>query len=109
MGEPREFGKNRTLRFSGPLQVNRVPLHDGGGHQVQSTGPIALLLETAIPDFTEAIEEHRPGQGVACLTFVQARMHTAAQLDTLQPVQDKQCAVRSGSTPAGRQPGRSGA
>jgi hypothetical protein len=36
-------------------------------------------------------------------------MHTAAQLDTLQPVQDKQCAVRSGSTPAGRQPGRSGA
>lgn len=75
--------------LGGPLQVDRVPQHDGGGHQVQSAGPIALLLEAPIPDFTEAIEEHRPGQGVARLAFVQACMHTAAQLGTLQPVQDK--------------------
>ena len=54
---------------------------------------VALLLEAPIPDFPKAVEEHRPGQRVARLTFVQAGMHAAAQFNTLQPVQDEQRAL----------------
>lgn len=44
-----------------PLQVGRVPQQNGGRHHVEATGPVALLLETPILDFTEVVEEHRPG------------------------------------------------
>ena len=75
------------------LQVNRIPQHDGGCHQVEAAGPVALLLEAAVADFTQAVEEHGAGQRVARLAFVQPGMHAAAQLDALQPVQDEQCAL----------------
>ncbi len=71
----------------------RVPQHDSRRHQVEAAGPVALLLEAPIPDFPKAVEEHRPGQRVARLTFVQAGMHAAAQFNTLQPVQDEQRAL----------------
>ena len=58
-------------RLGGAFQVHRVPQHDGGRHQVETAGPVALLLEAPIPDFAEAVEEHRPGQGVARLALVQ--------------------------------------
>ena len=74
-------------------QVDRVPQHDSRRHQVEAAGPVALLLEAPIPDFPKAVEEHRPGQRVARLTFVQAGMHAAAQFNTLQPVQDEQRAL----------------
>ncbi len=69
------------------VPVHRVPQHDSRRHQVEAAGPVALLLEAPIPDFPKAVEEHRPGQRVARLTFVQAGMHAAAQFNTLQPVQ----------------------
>ena len=77
----------------GPFQVGRVPQHDGGRHQVEAGSAVALLLETAVADFAQAVEEHRAGQRVARLALVQSGMHTAAQLDALQPVQDEQCAL----------------
>ena len=58
--------------LDGALQVHRVPQHDSRRHQVEAAGPVALLLEAPIPDFPKAVEEHRPGQRVARLTFVQA-------------------------------------
>jgi len=76
--------------LSGALQVHRVPQHNGGRHQVQAAGPVALLLEAPIPDLAEAVKEHRPGQGVARFTLVQSSMHAAAQFDALQPVEDEQ-------------------
>lgn len=76
--------------LGGAFQVHRVPQHDSRRHQVEAAGPVALLLEAPIPDFPKAVEEHRPGQRVARLTFVQAGMHAAAQFNTLQPVQDEQ-------------------
>ncbi len=79
----------RVARSSTP----RVPQHDSRRHQVEAAGPVALLLEAPIPDFPKAVEEHRPGQRVARLTFVQAGMHAAAQFNTLQPVQDEQRAL----------------
>ncbi len=49
-------------RMRRTLQVDRVPQHDGRRHQVEAAGPVALLLETAVTDFTKAVEEHGTGQ-----------------------------------------------
>ncbi len=62
----------------GALQVDRVPQHDGRRHQVEATGPVALLLETAVADFAQPVEEHRPGQRIAGFALVQSGMHTTA-------------------------------
>ena len=72
------------------LQVDRVPEHNSCRHQVEAAGPVALLLEAAVADFAQAIEEHGAGQGVAGFSLVQSGMHAAAQLDALQPVQNEQ-------------------
>ena len=66
-----------------PLQVNRVPQNNGGGHQVEAAGPVSLLLEAPISNLAEAVKEHRPGQGVSGFTLVKSGMHTTAQLDAL--------------------------
>ncbi len=82
-----------TQRVRRSLQIDRVPQHDGRCHQVEAAGPVALLLETAVADFTQAVEEHGAGQRVAGFALVQPGMHAAAQLDALQPVQDEQRAL----------------
>jgi len=58
-----------TKRICGAFQIDRVPQHDGGGDQVEATGAIALLLKAAIPDFTQSVKEHGPGQCIAGLAF----------------------------------------
>jgi hypothetical protein len=63
-----------------PLQTDRVPQHDSRRHQVEAAGPVALLLETAVADFAQPVEEHGAGQRVAGFALVQSGMH-AAQLD----------------------------
>ena len=75
------------------LQVDRVPQHDSRRHQVEATGPVTLLLETAVADFAQPVEEHGTGERVAGFALVQPGMDAAAQLDALQPVQDEQCAL----------------
>lgn len=45
-------------RMRCPFQIDRIPQHDGHRHQVEATGPVALLLETAATDFVQAVEEH---------------------------------------------------
>lgn len=34
-------------RLDRPVQVNSVPLYDGGGHEIEATCSVALVLETA--------------------------------------------------------------
>src|SRR3546814_9844537 len=46
--------------LGGALQVHRVPQHNGGRHQVEAAGPVALLLEAPISDLAETVEEHCP-------------------------------------------------
>ena len=55
------------------LQVNRIPQHDGSRHQVEAAGSVTLLLETAVADFPQAVEEHGAGQRVAGLALVEGR------------------------------------
>lgn len=80
-------------RLRCPVEINGVPQNDSGSYQIQTAGAIALLLETEVADFTQAVEEHGPGQRVSRLTLVQPGMDMATQLDILQPVQDKQRAL----------------
>ena len=82
-----------TQRVRSPFQIDRVPQHDGSRYQIEAASPVALLLETAVADFTQAVEKHGTGQCVARLALVQPGMHAAAQLDALQPVQDEQRAL----------------
>jgi hypothetical protein len=49
-----------------------------------------LLLEAAVPDLSKAAEENGSREGIACLNFVEARVNVTAQLNTLQPGEDKQ-------------------
>ncbi len=76
-----------TQRVRSPFQIDRVPQHDGSRYQIEAASPVALLLETAVADFTQAVEKHCPGQRIARLALVQAGMHAAAQFHALQPVQ----------------------
>src|SRR5450755_841395 len=79
--------------MSRAFKIDRVPEDDGGRDQVQPAGSISLLLEAAVTDLAEAIEEHRPGQCVTGVALVQSRVHTPTQLDALQPVEDEERAL----------------
>lgn len=73
----------RMHRLHGALEIDCVPLYDCGSYQIQAAGTLALGLETAVSDFAETAEKHRPGERVARLALVQAGVHAAAQLDVL--------------------------
>ena len=51
------------------LQIHGVPEHDCRRYEVESTGAVALLLESATPDFTYPVEKHCPGQCIADLAL----------------------------------------
>jgi len=72
------------------LQIDRVPEQDRGHHQVKATGAVALVLETAVPDLAQTVEEDGAGQCVLGFSFVQADLDAAAQLDVLHPVEREQ-------------------
>jgi len=76
-----------THRMRCALQIDRVPQHDSRCYQVEATGPVALLLETAVPNFAQPVEEHSAGQRVPCFALVQPGMYAAAQLEALQLAQ----------------------
>ncbi len=42
-------------RIDGPLQIHGVPQHNGRRDEVQAAGAVALLLEAAVPDFSEPV------------------------------------------------------
>ncbi len=77
-----------TQRVRSPFQIDRVPQHDGSRYQIEAASPVALLLETAVADFTQwRLKNTALGQRIARLALVQAGMHAAAQFHALQPVQ----------------------
>ena len=96
----RQMGQEAVVRVSGvpqrlhhPFQVSRVPEHDGGDHQVEAAGTVALVLEAAVAQFTQPVEEHGAGQRILGLALVQTDLYPAAQLDVLQPVEREQSAL----------------
>lgn len=59
--------------LDGPLQVDGVPQDDRRHHQVEAARTVALVLETAVADFTEPVQEHGAGQCVLGFTLVMAQ------------------------------------
>ena len=80
-------------RTNRSFQVHRVPQHDGRCHQVQAAGTMALLFETAVADFTQAIEEHGAGQRVSSLALVETGVDPSTQFHALEPVKDEERAL----------------
>ena len=74
-----------------PLDVDGVPERDGRCDESEAACAVALLLEAAISDFSEAAKEYGSSERVARLAFVEASVNAAAQFHTLQPGKDKQC------------------
>lgn len=46
----------------GSLQIGGVPEDDGGAHEVEATGSVALVFKRAIPDFDQSVEENGSGE-----------------------------------------------
>src|SRR3974390_2316629 len=57
-------GGNSTFKIAG------VPEDDRGDEEVQTGRTMLLILVCAVPDFTKPVDEDRPSQAVARLTFV---------------------------------------
>ena len=72
------------------LQIDRVPEHDGGNHEVQPTCAMPLVLVRAIPQFAQPVEEHRPCQGVSRLALIQPDVDAAAQFDAADVLEQEQ-------------------
>ncbi len=75
------------------LQIDRVPKHDRRGQQIEAAGAIALLLKAAIPNFSEPVKEHGPGERVPGLALVESGMDAAAKFDVFQPIQNEERAL----------------
>ena len=73
--------------FHGPAEINRVPQHDRGHHQVEARGAMTLVLEGPVTQLAQAMEEHGALEGVLRFTLVQADMGAPPQFRVLQPVQ----------------------
>ena len=46
---------------------------------------ITLVFECSIAQFTQAVKEDGPSQGVLCFAFVRTHLHPPATLQTLEP------------------------
>ena len=68
-----------TQVLDGLVEIDGVPVDDGGSDEAEPGGPEALVLEGAVADFALAMEEHGPAQGIAGLAFVQPGMAALAQ------------------------------
>src|SRR5687767_10094268 len=76
-------------RLDRPVQVDRVPEDDGRHHQIKAASTIALILEAAVMEFAEPVEEHRTCEHVLGFSLIQTVMHAATQLNVLHPVERK--------------------
>jgi len=79
-----QFGRHRLAlgpeMFDGVIQVGRVPIDDGGDHQIQAGGP--ELLGVLVPVGNAALFDSADhlSQRLALPAFVQARLAKLAEL-----------------------------
>ena len=85
-----------TQRGDGALEVSRVPKDDRGDKEVEAGGVVLLVVESAIADFAEPVDEDCPRQAVAGLALVELLAGRPPQFGILDPVESEQ-----GSLPAG--------
>lgn len=75
-------GNGRALStqvLDGLVEIDGVPVDDGGGDEAEPGGPEALIFEGAVADFTLTMEEYGAAQGIAGLTLVEPGMAALTQ------------------------------
>jgi hypothetical protein len=75
------------------FEVHRVPEHDGGDDEIQSSGAHPLIIERAVVHEAAAVEAHRAAERVLRLTLIQGDGDSAAELRALQALEHEECAV----------------
>ena len=76
--------------FDGAGEVAGVPEDDGGDDQVEAGGAVLLVLEGPVADFTQPVNEDRPGKAVSGFAFVEFLAGLTAKFRVLQPVEGEQ-------------------
>jgi hypothetical protein len=57
----------------GSLEVHGIPERDGGDHEIQAAGAVALVFIGAIADLAEAMKEHGPRERIARFSLIECR------------------------------------
>ena len=76
-------------------EIEGVSEDDSGGDQVQPRGTMPLVLEGAVAQLAQTVEEDCPSKSVACLALVQVGARSPAQLRVVQPVEHEEGALDS--------------
>ena len=75
-------GNRRSLRAQlpdGTVEIDRVPMNNGGGDEAQARRAEALVFESAVSNFSLTMKEHCAPQRVAGLALVETGMAALAQ------------------------------
>lgn len=64
-----------------PLHINRIPKDNSADDEIESACTVALILVTAIAEFTEPVQEDGTSQRVLSLALIQTNLHAATQFD----------------------------
>jgi hypothetical protein len=58
---------------NGTVEIDRVPVNDGGGNEAQARRTKTLVFEGAVSNFSLAMKKYRTAQRVTCLALVEVR------------------------------------
>lgn len=72
---------------NGVAEINRIPKDDGRDDEIEARCSIALIFERAVADFAKAMKEHCPGERVARLPLIEARVRPPPQSRVADPVE----------------------
>ena len=72
------------------VEMDGIPQDDGGNDKTAAGGLVPLVLEGAVTQFPEPVEEDDAGECVAGLSLVKNCVGTPAQMAIVEPVKHKQ-------------------
>ena len=88
-----------TQLVDGASEIDGVLENDGGDREIEARSAVALILESPIADFAEAMKEHGPLESVVRLALVEAGVGAAAQGGVADPVEREQSALQASDFP----------
>ena len=88
-----------TQRGDGAFEVDGVPKDDGSDNEIETTRPVALVLETAVTQVALPVEEHGAGKSVPGFAFIDSNLDTSAQLRVFHPLQHEKRALDAPDLP----------
>ena len=78
------------IRRDSALQVNGVPEHDGGDHQISPLARCLWFLCVRSRSSPQPVEEHRPGQCLFCFAFIEPDVDAPPQFDAADVLEQEQ-------------------